>query len=96
MGDAERTIDTMAVLERRIHTIVVLIVTVIAKVVSAEAAEESSGAAEHAFPVNLFCSVLFTACSTGTKFLQEAVLAPEVFRLGLLLLSVSHFLFAVN
>ena len=71
MGDAERTIDTMAVLERRILRIstVVNIVAVIAKVVSAEAAEESSGAAEHAFPVDLFCSVLFTACSTGTKFL---------------------------
>lgn len=67
-----------------------------AHVVCTEAAEESNGTTVLAFPVDLNAAVFLTRCLTSTDLLEEAILAHEIFFLGLALLSVSHFLFAVN
>ena len=75
MSDAERTVDTMAIFERRILGTHVLIMAWVAHVVCAEAVEDCHRAAVLAFPVNLCCSMLFTVGATGANLLQKAVLA---------------------
>ena len=72
----------MAVLERWVARAVVLIMTRLAHVVSAKAAEESSGAAVHAFPVDLYLSMLFAGCLSGADFLEQAILAHQVLGLS--------------
>ena len=67
----------------------------LAHVVSTKAAEESSGAAVHAFPVDLYLSMLFAGSLSGADFLEEAVLAHEIFGLSFAL-SVVSFLFTVD
>ena len=70
-------------------------VALVAHVVSAKAVEDSNGAAEHALPVYLRLTMLFTDILAGPNLFQYAILAPEVLRLGLDLLSIVHFLFTV-
>ena len=95
MGDSQRTIDAVAVLKRRVLRAIVLIMARLAHVVGTEAAEESSRAAVHAFPVDLYLSMLFAGSLSGADFLEEAVLAHEVLRLCFAL-SIVSFLFAVD
>ena len=95
VSDSQRTIDAMAVLKRWIACAVVLIMARLAHVVGTEAAEESSGAAIHAFPVDLYLSMLFAGSLSGADFLEKAVLAHEVLRLRFAL-SVVCFLLAVD
>ena len=85
----------MAVFKRWILSAIVLIMARLAHVVSTEAAEESSGAAVHAFPVDLYLSMLFAGSLSGADFLEEAVLAHEIFGLSFAL-SVVSFLFTVD
>ena len=96
MSDAERAIDTVAVLERRSEGAVVLLVAREAEVVCAEASVKGDGAAELALPVNLDVTVLFASGLTCTDLFEEALLAHEVFFLCLVGLSIVHFLLAVN
>ena len=95
VSDAKWAVDAVAVLEGRVEGAVVLIVAWLAHIVSTEAAEESGGAAVHAFPVDLSFAVLFAVGGTGTDFLEEAVLAKKVFLLGIACV-VGCFLLAVN
>ena len=70
MSDSQRTIDAVAVLKGRVARAIVLIVAGFAHVVGAEAAEESSGAAVHAFPVDLYLSMLLTLGAPCADFLK--------------------------
>lgn len=67
-----------------------------AHVVCAEAAKESNGTAVLAFPVNLDAAVFLARCLASTNLFEKAILAEKIFFFGLALLSVGHFLFAVN
>ena len=97
MSDSERAVDAMAILKRNNAVVVhVGFVAIIAEVVCSEAAEEGSGAAEHALPVDLSIAVLFAHSCSSTHLLQEAVLAEEVLLGGLAIVSVSHLLLAVD
>ena len=73
----------------------VVVVTVIAHIVSAEAAKHCHTAAVHALPVDLCFAVFVTNLLARTNFLQDALLAAEILHFGLLLLSIVHLLFAV-
>ena len=95
MGNSQRTIDAVAVLERWVARPIVLIMARLAHVVGTEAAEESSRAAVHAFPVDLYLSMLFAGSLSGADFLEEAILAHEVLGLCRSLCVVS-FLLAVD
>jgi hypothetical protein len=68
--------------------------TGIAKVSSAKAAEEGYGAAELAFPVDLFNAVLLAGSLTGSNILEDAVLAEKFFLCRLALLS--HLLLTID
>ena len=89
MSNSKRAVDAMAVLEFD-HTVVghVLLVAIIAEVVCSEAAEECDRAAEHALPVDLNITMLFAICLTSSHFLQETILAHEVFLFGLVITSL--------
>jgi hypothetical protein len=96
VGDAKRAVNAVAVMERRILSTHVLIVARVAHVVGAEAAEKSNGTAVHALPVDLNAAVRLTRSLTSTNLLKEAILAEEIFLLGLTLLCVGHLLLTVN
>ena len=70
MGDAERAVDAMAVLERRILGSHVLIMAWVAHVVRSEAAEERNGTAVHALPVDLDAAMFLARRLTGTHLLE--------------------------
>lgn len=86
----------MAVLESDPAATAVILMAGVAEVCRAEAVVESDRAAELAFPVNLSLAMLFTVSLASTELLKEAVLADEVFLLGLVLFHVHHLLFAVD
>ena len=95
VGNAERAVDAVAVVER--HLILVIhIMAALAHVVRAEAAEEGDAAAELALPVDLLGAVLLALGLTSSNRLEQAFLAEKVLLLGLLLLGVGHLLFAVD
>ena len=96
MSDSQRTIDAVAVFEGRVLRAIVLIMARFAHVVGAKAAEESSGAAVHAFPVDLYLSMLLTLGAPCADFLEEAVLAHEVLGFRFALLGVVSLLLAVD
>ena len=58
--------------------------------------EESDRAAVLTLPVNIRSPMLFTDSLTSTELLKDAVLADEVFLLGVILFHVYHLLFAVD
>ena len=96
VSNAERAVMTIAVadLDLVVWWSQPLVVASLAEVVSTEAVEESSGAAEHALPVDLGSAVLLTSGLTGTDLLEEAFLADQVLLLGLL--SHLHLITAVD
>ena len=96
MGDAKRAVDAVTVLERRVLSTHVFIMARVAHVVRSEAAEERNGTAVHALPVDLDAAMRLAGGLSGTDLLEEAILAEEVFFLGLALLSVGHLLLAVD
>jgi len=73
--DAERAVNSVAVLERRVARAIVLVVARIAHVMGAEAAEECSGTAVLALPVDLRSTVRLTLSLASADLLKEAVLA---------------------
>ena len=96
VGDAKRAVDAVTVLERRVLSTHVFIMARVAHVVRSEAAEERNGTAVHALPVDLDATMRLAGGLSGTDLLEEAILAEEVFFLGLALLSVGHLLLAVD
>jgi len=96
VSDAKWAVDSEAVLEGWVQCPVVLIMARIAHVVRAKAAEQGSRATVLAFPVDLSFAVCFAISLTGSNLLQEAILAEEIFRLGVLLLLVCHLLLAID
>ena len=95
MWDAKRAINTVAVLNGLVVTSV-RVMALLAEVVRAKAAVDGHAAAELALPVDLCRSVLGTSGRASSDPLEQAVLAKEVLLSGLLPLSVSHLLFAVD
>ena len=75
MWNAQRAIDTVAVLQRWSLSSVILVVARFTEVGCSEAAEQGYAATELAFPVDLRGAVLFTRCSASTNFFEQAVLA---------------------
>ena len=97
MWNAKRAVDAIAVLNRYIHLVsIVLIMALLAEVVGAKAAEEGHAAAELAFPVDLLHPMLLALGLSSTYLLQQAGLAEEVLFLGRLFLSVCHLLPTVD
>ena len=95
MWDAKRAINTVAVLHGLVVTSV-RVMALLAEVVRAKAAVDGHAAAELALPVDLRRSVLGTPGHASSDPLEQTVLAKEVLLSGLLSLSVSHLLFAVD
>lgn len=101
MSDAERTIDTVAILgwdllQVRVHSWC-QIVTRLAEEVSTETGEDSDRAAVLAFPIDLNFTVLGTGSLTSTDGFQSAVSAAKVLFLTEVCLSfLGSFLFAVD
>ena len=94
--NAQRAIDTVAVLQRWPFRSVILVVARFTEVGCSEAAEQGYAATELAFPVDLRGAVLLTRCSASTNLFEQAVLAQQVLLLRLLLLCVCHLLLAVD
>ena len=95
MWNAQRAINTIAVLKGRIHRPAILIVARLAEVVRPEAAIKGHAATELALPIDLRCTVILTLGCASANLLEQTVLAEKVLLSGLLLFSVCHFLFAV-
>ena len=95
VGNTERAIDAVAVMESHVF-LIVIVVAALAHVMRAEAAKESDAAAELAFPVDLRGAMLFALSLTGANRLKKAFLAEKILLLGLLLLGVSHLLLTVD
>ena len=91
VSDAKGAVHTMAVLE-----VDSAVMAGFAEVSRTPAVVESDRAAELALKVNLSLAMLFTVSLASTELLKEAVLADEVFLLGLVLFHVHHLLFAVD
>ena len=56
----------------------------------------SLSAAEHALPVDLIIAVFLAICLPCANIFEQAALAKQVLWLGLILLSVVHFLLAID
>ena len=96
MRNAKRAVDAIAVLNRYVHLVsLILIVALLAEIVGAKAAEEGHAAAELAFPVNLGLAMLFANGLSCSDFLQKTVLATEILLRDLALSHVSKLLLAV-
>ena len=95
MWNAQRAINTVAVLQRWSHCSVKLFVARFTEVGCSEAAVQGHAATELAFPVDLSGAVFRTRCSASTNFFQQTVLAQQVLLLRLLLLCVCHLLLAI-
>ena len=99
MGNAQRAIDTVSVLDRRVTVIVfahVVLVALIAHEVSAKAVVNCNATAVHALPIDLSFAVLITNCFTDTDFFQNTVLAEKILGLRLVPLSIVHLLLTVD
>ena len=97
MWDTERTIDAIAVFERRRFAHVPLIIVAVdAHIVSSKAMVSGLSTAEHALPVNLLITVFLTCCLASANVFKQAGLAKQVFGLGLVLLGIVHFLLTVD
>ena len=76
MWDTKRTIDAIAVFERRFPApIPLVIVTVDAHVVRSKAVVSGLSAAEHALPVNLLTTVFLACCLASANVFEQAGLA---------------------
>ena len=99
MGNAQRTIDTMTVLDGRVTVVVfahVVLVALIAHEVSAKAVVNCNAAAVHALPIDLSFAVLITNCLTDADFFQNTVLAEKILGLRLVPLRIVHLLLTVD
>lgn len=70
MSDSQGAVDSMTVLDGWVHGSVVLVVTWVAHVVGAEAAEKSRGAAVHTLPIDLVSTVLVAISCSSTDLLE--------------------------
>ena len=96
MCNAKRAVDAITVFKRWIQSSIVLLVAWIAEIGCSKAAKEGCGAAELTFPVNLLGTMLFASSGSCTDFLKQAVLTQKILLLGVVSLSVSHLLLAVD
>ena len=94
--NAQRAINSIAVLQRRVTVFIISIVAGLTKVCCAEAAEEGYTTTKLALPINLLAAMLLAFSRTGTDLAQEAVLAEKILLFRVLLLSISHLLLTVN
>lgn len=86
----------MTVLDRRIVSSIVLVMTWITHIVGAKAAEKGRGTTIHALPVNLVGTMLVTLSRPRTDLFEKAILTHEIFFLRVSLLLVSHLILAVD
>ena len=83
MRNAKRAVDAIAVLNRYVHLVsLILIVALLAEIVGAKAAEEGHAAAELAFPVDLLYTMFLAPGLSSTNLLEQAGLTEKIFFLG--------------
>jgi len=92
--NAEWAVDSMAVMHGCFQLVWPpvkdFVVARFAEVVCSPAAVKSDGATVLTLPVNLNIAVFLTCGLTGTKLLQQTILADQIFRLCVLVLGTLH------